>query len=120
VTNHKTKKMHKYVTTDDGMDVKEIANEIGMSIATVSYTCSTALRSLSSEVLKAFDEPATSDRVDNLAFSPVFVEIIREAFRRNDAEKLQKTLRGAEDKDMNESITPLCGSHHVKPRNSEG
>ena len=115
MTNHKTKKMHKYVTTDDGMDVKEIANEIGMSIATVSYTCSTALRSLSSEVLKAFDEPATSDRVDTLAFSPVFVEIIREAFRRNDAEKLQKARREAEGKDMIESSSILCGSHRVNP-----
>ena len=120
MTNPKTKKMHKYVTSDDGMDVKQVAEEIGMSIATVSYTCSTALRTLSSEVLKAFDETPTRDRVDNLAFDPIFVEIIREAFRRNDAEKLQKTLRGAEDKDMNESITPLCGSHHVKSDNSEG
>ena len=115
MTNHKTKKMHRYVTANDGMDVKAVAEEIGMSIATVSYTCSTALRSLSAEVLKAFDEPTTSDRVDTLAFSPVFAEIIKEAFRRNDAEKLQKTLRGAEDKEMNESITPLCGSHRIKP-----
>ena len=120
MTNHKTKKMHRYVTANDGMDVKAVANEIGMSIATVSYTCSTALRSLSSEVLKAFDEPATTERVDNLAFSPIFAEIIKEAFRRNDAQKLQKTPRGAEDKDMNESITPICGSHHVKSDNSEG
>jgi hypothetical protein len=115
VTNPKMKKMHKYVTTTDGMDVKEIANEIGMSIATVSYTCSTALRTLSSEVLKAFDETPTRDRVDNLAFDPTFVEIIREAFRRNDAEKLQKARREAEDKDMIESITHLCGSHRVNP-----
>ena len=115
MTNHKTKKMHKYVTTNDGMDVKEIANEIGMSIATVSYTCSTALRSLSSEVLKAFDETPTRDRVDNLAFDPVFVEIIREAFRRNDAQKLQKTLRGAEGKEVIESSSILCGSHRVNP-----
>ena len=115
MTNHKTKKMHRYVTANDGMDVKGVAEEIGMSIATVSYTCSTALRSLSSEVLKAFDEPTTSDRVDTLAFSPVFAEIIKEAFRRNDQEKLQKALRGSEDKGMNESITPLCGSHRIKP-----
>ena len=115
MTNHKTKKMHRYVTANDGMDVKAVANEIGMSIATVSYTCSTALRSLSAEVLKAFDEPTTSDRVDTLAFSPVFAEIIKEAFRRNDAEKLQKTPRGAEGKDMIESSSILCGSHRIKP-----
>ena len=114
MTNPKSK-MHKYVVSPDGMDVKGIANEIGMSIATVSYTCSTALRSLSSEVLKAFDEPTTTDRVDTLAFSPVFAEIIKEAFRRNDAEKLQKTLRGAEGKDMIESSSILCGSHRIKP-----
>lgn len=120
MTNHKQKKMHKYVVTSDGMELKDIADEIGMSIATVSYTCSTVLRSLSSEVLKAFDEPATNERVDHLAFDPQFVEIIREAFRRNDAEKLQKTLREAEGNSMIESSSILCGSIHVKPRNSEG
>ena len=118
MTNHK--KMHKYVVSPDGMDVKQVANEIGMSIATVSYTCSTALRTLSAEVLKAFDEPATTDRVDNLAFSPVFAEIIKEAFRRNDAQKLQKALRDAEGNSVIESSSILCGSIHVKPRNSEG
>ena len=107
--------MHRYVTANDGMDVKQVAEEIGMSIATVSYTCSTALRSLSAEVLKAFDETPTRDRVDNLAFDPVFVEIIREAFRRNDAEKLQKARREAEGKDMIESSSILCGSHRVNP-----
>ena len=107
--------MHRYVTANDGMDVKAVANEIGMSIATVSYTCSTALRSLSAEVLKAFDETPTRDRVDNLAFDPSFVEVIREAFRRNDAEKLEKARREAEGKDMIESSSILCGSHRIKP-----
>jgi len=114
------KNMHKYVTTEEGMGVKDIGNLVGLSNSTVSQTVSSTLRFLSSQVLKGLDEPTTRDRVDNLAFDPVFVEIIREAFRRNDAQKLQKTLRETEDKDMNESITPLCGSHHVKSDNSEG
>ena len=105
---------HKYVTTD-GLGVREIADKTGVLISTVSYSVSSTLRFLSSEVLKAYEEPASNDRVDRLAFDPEFAEIIREAFRRNDAEKLQKTLRGSEDKDMNESITHLCGSHRIKP-----
>ena len=110
---------HKYVTTD-GKGVREIAEEIGMSISTVSYSVSSTLRFLSSEVLKAYEEPLSSDRVDRLAFDAEFAEIIREAFRRNDAEKLQKTLRDAEGNSMIESSSILCGSIHVKPRNSDG
>jgi len=106
MTNPKRNK-RKYVTDISGKQINEIAEEMDASVGWVTKVISSFLTTTASQVLRINDQPLTNDRVNRLAFDPAFYEIISEV------------LRDTPAKEPNESITPLAGSHSIKPRNSE-